>query len=535
MTQFLIITLASLVIGQAQPSATPEASASAPSASPVAKSSDSSAKKDADAARGDNGASMEQVAERVATGDSQNAGLSRDGMIRLAGLIAAVMFIWGIKGLTHPRTAVRGNMIASMGMLLAVVATLYTAGLGFTWIIVGLIIGSVVGAWAAIRVEMTGMPQMVALFNGFGGVASSLVAGGALVYEAFTTQSAIATVASGLIGSLTLTGSLVAYAKLEGIKWIPDGQIVPGQKLVNLLLLIVSLALGWALVQSGGGGASPHFYYWLICIVAGILGILLTVPIGGADMPVVIALLNSYSGLAACATGFVINNNVLIIAGSLVGASGLILTKIMCKAMNRSLANVIFGTIGPSADTPDADDVYKTVKSAGADEIAMLFDSAQKAVVVPGYGMAVSQAQHSVRDLANLLESRGCHVDFAVHPVAGRMPGHMNVLLAEANIDYDRLKEMDEINPELEQYDVGLVIGANDVVNPVARTDPKSPIAGMPIIDIDKCRTVVVVKRSLSPGFAGIPNPLFAAENTLMYFGDGKKAMTDLITAIKES
>ncbi|MCH8242529.1 MAG: NAD(P)(+) transhydrogenase (Re/Si-specific) subunit beta, partial [Planctomycetes bacterium] len=276
--------------------------------------------------------------------------------------------------------------------------------------------------------------------------------------------------------------------------------------------------------------------YAILVVVAGALGILITIPIGGADMPVVIALLNSYSGLAACATGFVINNNVLIIAGSLVGASGLILTKIMCKAMNRSLGNVMFARLGPSADGPSADEIYEgKIKATSAEEVAMLFDGAQRVVIVPGYGMAVSQAQHAVRDLANLLESRGINVDFAIHPVAGRMPGHMNVLLAEADIPYDKLREMDDINPELAQVDVALVLGANDVVNPVARTDPSSPIAGMPIIDVDKCRTVVVIKRSLSPGFAGIPNPLFAMDHTLMFFSDGKKAFVELVAAVKES
>jgi NAD(P) transhydrogenase subunit beta len=277
--------------------------------------------------------------------------------------------------------------------------------------------------------------------------------------------------------------------------------------------------------------------YWILVVVASILGIFLVIPIGGADMPVVIALLNSYSGLAACATGFVLSNNVLIIAGSLVGASGIILTTIMCKAMNRSITNVLFGVLGPAEEgEATTDDIYTgRVKSASPEEVAMLYDNAQKAVIVPGYGMAVSQAQHAVRDLTNLLESRGVEVEFAIHPVAGRMPGHMNVLLAEADIPYEKLKEMDEINPSFAQTDVALVIGANDVVNPVARTDPSSPIAGMPILDVDKARTVVIIKRSLSPGFAGIPNPLFAADNTLMLFGDGKKMVLDLIAALKES
>ena len=281
-----------------------------------------------------------------------------------------------------------------------------------------------------------------------------------------------------------------------------------------------------------GGAMLP---YWVITAISLLLGVLLTAGIGGADMPVVIALLNSYSGLAAAATGFVLGNDLLIIAGSLVGASGVILTNIMCKAMNRSLTNVLFGKMGPSATGPSADDVYAgKVKSTSPDEVAMLLDGAQRVVIVPGYGMAVAQAQHTVRDLANLLESRGATVEFAIHPVAGRMPGHMNVLLAEADVPYDKLIEMDAINPTMSQVDVCFVIGANDVVNPVARTDPSSPIAGMPIIDADKARTVVVIKRSLSPGFAGIPNPLFAADNTLMLFGDGKKALMELNTALKE-
>jgi len=275
--------------------------------------------------------------------------------------------------------------------------------------------------------------------------------------------------------------------------------------------------------------------YWLLAIVASVLGVTLVNPIGGADMPVVIALLNSYSGLAACATGFVLENPVLIIAGSLVGASGLVLTSIMCKAMNRSLWHVLFGVLGPSEEAASADEVYAgKIKATSAEEVAMLFDGARRAVIVPGYGMAVAQAQHAVRDLANLLESRGLEVEFAIHPVAGRMPGHMNVLLAEAEVPYEKLKEMDEVNPSMPQTDVALVIGANDVVNPEARTNPASPIAGMPIIDVDKARTVVIIKRSLGPGFAGIPNPLFAMDNTLMYFGDGKQAILDLLAALKE-
>ncbi len=471
--------------------------------------------------------------------------------IMLAYLVASVLFIFGIKGLTHPRTAVRGNMLGALGMLVAAAVTLLANGLEFKLILAGVVVGSAIGAVSALRVKMTAMPEMVAIFNGFGGIASVLVAGGAYlialrdasslgtrIQEALTggagldSQMMVATAASGLIGAVTFTGSVVAWAKLAELKILPGGQILfPGQKALNLVVALASLGCAAWLVADA---TNPNAY-WALCGCASLLGILLVIPIGGADMPVVIALLNSYSGLAAAATGFVLNNNVLIIAGSLVGASGIILTSIMCKAMNRSLTNVLFGVLGPSADGPSADDVYAgKVKSAGPEEVAMLFDNAQRAVIVPGYGLAVAQAQHAVRDLANLLEARGCTVEFGIHPVAGRMPGHMNVLLAEADIDYDKLKEMDEINPTLEQADVALVIGANDVVNPVARTDPNSPIAGMPIIDVDKARTVVVVKRSLSPGFAGIPNPLFAGENTLMMFGDGKKAILELIAALKE-
>ncbi len=308
--------------------------------------------------------------------------------------------------------------------------------------------------------------------------------------------------------------------------------LLPGRQVINGILALLVVALAVLLVAN----PTAVGWYWLLVMAAAVLGVLVVIPIGGADMPVVIALLNSYSGLAAAATGFVLNNNVLIVSGSLVGASGVILTRIMCKAMNRSLVNVIFGVMGPTEETASADDIYAgRIKSTSADEVAMLFDTAQRVVIVPGYGMAVSQAQHAVRELSNLLEANGCEVEFAIHPVAGRMPGHMNVLLAESDVPYDKLKEMDEINPTLAQADVALVIGANDVVNPEARSNPASPIAGMPIIDVDKARTVVVVKRSLSPGFAGIPNPLFAMDNTLMFFGDGKKAMLDLVAAIKES
>jgi len=459
-------------------------------------------------------------------------------LINIAYMIASVLFILGLKAQTHPRSAARGGLLGASGMLLAVTVTLLHRDIiDFKVILAGLVVGSAIGTLLAVRVRMTGMPQLVALFNGFGGVASVLVAGAALIETVGRgivpgIQMTTATAASGLIGAVTFWGSLVAFAKLQGFVLSGKSIIFPGQKPLNALLGLSALSMGaWVVIDPANPAA-----YWALAAVGAILGITLTIPIGGADMPVVIALLNSYSGLAAAATGFVLNNNVLIIAGSLVGASGIILTSVMCRAMNRPLFNVLFGTLAPTESGPSADDVYGgKVKSTSAEEVAMLFDGIRRVVVVPGYGMAVSQAQHAVRDLGNLLESRGIEVEYAIHPVAGRMPGHMNVLLAEADVPYDKLKEMDAINPTMEQVDVALVVGANDVVNPLARTDPKSPIAGMPVIDVDKARTVVVIKRSLSPGFAGIPNPLFAGDNVLMLFGDGKKVFLDLIAAVREA
>ncbi|HUG54419.1 MAG TPA: NAD(P)(+) transhydrogenase (Re/Si-specific) subunit beta [Vicinamibacteria bacterium] len=460
------------------------------------------------------------------------------GLINLAYLVASVLFILGLKGLTHPGTAMRGNLASALGMLIAVLATLFDRQiLSFGWIFAGLVVGSGLGALLATRIQMTAMPQMVALLNGLGGAASVLVAGAALIESVgiaerpVTLQLTVATAASGLVGGVTFLGSLVAYAKLqELISGSPMS--FRGQQALNALLALVVLAL------AAGVALQPErlYLYGALTAAAALLGVLLVIPIGGADMPVVISLLNSYSGIAACATGFVLNNTMLIVAGALVGASGIILTRIMCKAMNRSLANVLFGGVGaqPGGPVAGADEVYAgRIKSTTAEEIAMHLGLARKVIIVPGYGMAVSQAQHSVRDLTRLLESRGVQVDFAIHPVAGRMPGHMNVLLAEADIPYERLLTMEEANPLFEQADVAIVIGANDVVNPLARTDDQSPIAGMPILDVDKARMVVVVKRSLSPGFAGIANPLFAADNCLMYFADGKKAIVDLITALK--
>jgi len=462
-------------------------------------------------------------------------------IVNLSYLLAAVLFILGLKGLGHPRTAVRGNMLGALGMLLAIVVTLADRQiLSFGLIITGLLVGALVGTILALRIQMTAMPQLVGLFNGFGGVASTLVAG-AVLYHVMAgnagsgvqqnLQFTIATVASGLIGAVTFLGSLVAFGKLQGI--VSEKPLrYPGEQVVKLLFLAASITIGVFIVLD----PTRVELYWYLSAVAAVLGILLVIAIGGADMPIVIALLNSYSGIAAAATGFVLSNNILIIAGSLVGASGIILTQIMCKAMNRSLANVLFGGVGAVVETSSEDDIYAgKVKQTSAEEVAMVLKSAQRVVFVPGYGMAVARAQTPVRILTELMEKDGITVEFGIHPVAGRMPGHMNVLLAEENIPYDKLKEMDQINPTFRQTDVVIVLGANDVVNPLARESAGSPISGMPILDVDQARTVVVIKRSLSPGFAGVQNPLFAADNALMLFGDGKDMMEQLVSAYKEA
>ena len=462
-------------------------------------------------------------------------------VLNLGYVLASVLFILGLKGLAHPRSAVRGNLLGALGMLLAVVLTLLDSHLiSFQLLLAGLLLGSLLGAILAVQVQMTAMPQLVALFNGLGGGASALVAGAALIESTLLSgrpaaQLIIATLASGGIGGLTFWGSLVACAKLQSLI---SGQAIrfPGQRVLNSVLSLALLIPCVVLIVE----PTAHSAYWLVIGIASLLGILTVLPIGGADMPVVIAFLNSCSGLAAAATGFVLLNNVLIIAGSLVGASGLILTRMMCRAMNRSLADVLFGDMSAKQTSVSAaESIYAgRVKSTSAEEVALLLDTARRVVIVPGYGMAVAQAQHAVADLSQLLEQRGIEVEFAIHPVAGRMPGHMNVLLAEANIPYEQLKDLDEVNSSFEQTDIALIIGANDVVNPLARTDPSdplaSPIAGMPILDVDHARTVVVIKRSLSPGFAGLANPLFAADGTLMLFGDGKQAVLDLITALEE-
>ncbi len=455
--------------------------------------------------------------------------------ILFAYLASALFFILGLKQMAHPRTAVRGIIVAAVGMMIAIVVTLLDPNIkGYVFIVSGLVVGGAIGAWLALTVEMTSMPQMVGLLNGLGGGASTLVAWADLqLGTGHEIDALIAIGISCLIGTVTFWGSLVAWAKLEELPQFKKPFSLPNQPIINGALLLCALGVvGW--LASTHSPMAQGIAYVLIILIATILGVFLVLPIGGADMPVVISLMNSYSGLAGAATGFVISNNALIIAGSLVGASGVILTQIMCKAMNRSLTNVLFGTMAGTGEVANAEEIYANVRSTSPDDVAMILDGAQRVVFVPGYGMAVAQAQHAVRDLSKLLESKGCNVEYAIHPVAGRMPGHMNVLLAEADISYDKLKEMDEINPTLDTVDVAIVIGANDVVNPVAKTDPKSPIAGMPIIDVDKCRTVIVIKRSLSPGFAGIPNPLFAMPNTLMLYADGQKAVLDIVKAVKE-
>jgi H+-translocating NAD(P) transhydrogenase subunit beta len=439
-------------------------------------------------------------------------------------IVATVLFIFGLKLLGHPGTARKGNLLSALGMLIAIAVTLVANGIvDYQWILGGFVAGAVIGALSSRLVGMTAMPEMVAIFNGFGGFASLLVG-----WAAFTTGLSafvlLTIFLSILIGGVTFTGSMLAWGKLsEKITGRPV-QFV-GQRLVNSLLVLAILAAGVMFV------IQPENTTWLYATIglAALLGILAVLPIGGADMPVVISLLNSYSGLAACAAGFAIENNILIVAGSLVGASGIILTNIMCKAMNRSLSNVLFSGFGKVAKA--AEKIDGEVKPLSADDAYYVLEAATSVLVVPGYGMAVAQAQHAVKELQELLEANGTEVHFGIHPVAGRMPGHMNVLLAEADVSYDLLLEMDQVNPRIETYDVAIVIGANDVVNPAAREMEGSPIYGMPVINVDKARTVFVLKRSMASGFAGVDNPLFFKENTRMIFGDAKETLNSLIRA----
>jgi len=451
----------------------------------------------------------------------------------LSYVLASILFILGIKKLSHPKTAREGNFIAALGMFIAIIATLLSNGqIDLKLILIGMIIGSIVGALFATKVEMTQMPQMVAIFNGFGGGASALVAAAEFLKGGEISTFTISTIGiSVFIGTLTLTGSFIAFGKLQG--FISGQPIVfPGQQLLNAMLAIALLVAG--VLLSISSPTKIEYFYYLIAISA-VLGITLTIPIGGADMPVVVSLLNSYSGVAAAATGFVLMNNGLIISGALVGASGLILTNIMCKGMNRSLANVIFGAVGLKQESSgNASGKEVAIKSYSTEEAAMIFDAAEKIIIVPGYGLAVAQAQHSAREVAEYLEAQGKQVLYAIHPVAGRMPGHMNVLLAEANIPYEQLKDLDEINSEFEDCDVALVLGANDVVNPAARHDTSSPIFGMPILDVDKSTTVIINKRTMNTGFAGIQNELFGYDNSIMVFGDAKDMLQQLLKDLKD-
>jgi NAD(P) transhydrogenase subunit beta len=472
-----------------------------------------------------------------------------DSVLSLAYLVAAVLFIQGLRDMTHPRTAVRGNKISALGMFLAVgVTVLWFDILSPLVLLAALVLGAAIGTWLAITVETTEMPQLVGLFNGFGGGASVLVAGAELTDQfadlgaagALPFDVAGSAVLAGIIGSVTFWGSLVAAGKLHGV--LGDPIRYTGEHVVKLLLLLVALAGGVYLVlQPDLLGATPLAAwvpsYWFVVVVASILGIMLVVPIGGADMPVVIALLNSYSGLAAATTGFVLDNTALIVAGTLVGASGLILTVIMCNSMNRSLTSVFLGGFGEEAgDGEEMEDIYEgQITTTSPEEVEMLLDAAERVVVVPGYGMAVAQAQHAVAELVELLDENGVDVEFGIHPVAGRMPGHMNVLLAEADVPYDKMRELEAVNPTFSQTDVVIVTGANDVVNPRANEADGSPISGMPVLNVSDARTVIVNKRSLSPGFSGIANPLFAEDDTNMLFGDAKESMQELVNHYKEN
>ncbi len=447
--------------------------------------------------------------------------------INLAYIVAAVLFIFGLKWLSSPVTARRGNLLSSSGMLLAVAVTLLDQGvLDYRWIAVSMLLGAIIGGLSARLVAITSMPEMVALFNGSGGLASLLVGSAALLGKAPQTFTAFTIFLSVLIGGVTFSGSMVAWGKLS--EFVSGKALVfTGQRLVNTAILLGILYCGIQFTLHPDP-TTPEFV--ALVILALLLGVMAVLPIGGADMPVVISLLNSYSGLAACAAGFVISNNILIVAGSLVGASGLILTNIMCKAMNRSLANVLFSGFGA---VKTAVKVEGEVKPIAVSDAHLILEAANSVVFVPGYGMAVAQAQHVVRELGELLEENGTEVSYAIHPVAGRMPGHMNVLLAEANVPYDQLVEMEGINPRIGNIDVAVVLGANDVVNPAARTDENSPIYGMPIINVDHARTVFVLKRSMASGFSGVDNPLFFGDNTRMLFGDAKHSISALIGEFK--
>ncbi|SVA05129.1 uncharacterized protein METZ01_LOCUS57983 [marine metagenome] len=460
---------------------------------------------------------------------------ANEAVVNLIYIFSSALFIIGLKMLGSPETAAKGNLISALGMLVAVVVTLLDQSVtNFQWIFVAMFLGASIGAIAALKIEMTSMPEMVAIFNGFGGIASLLVGSSEFLLSSTDSLGILIPIfLTVVIGGLTFTGSIIAYGKLSG-RMNGNPILYKGQQWINGLLVLLLLFFGFEMIVNQG---LVFILNWqvltaIICL-SFLLGILLVIPIGGGDMPVVIALLNSYSGLAACAAGFVIQNNVLIVAGALVGASGLILTNIMCKAMNRSLANVLFSGFGAIVATGTSKGEQGEVRPIVTGDAYLILEAASSVAIVPGYGMAVAQAQHAVRELGELLEGNGTTVQYVIHPVAGRMPGHMNVLLAEANVPYDQLIEPGDINPIIESVDVCIVIGANDVVNPAAREDNESPIYGMPIIDVDKAITTFVLKRSMASGFAGIENPLFFKTNTRMLFGDAKDSITALVSEFK--
>jgi len=472
-----------------------------------------------------------------------------DPLVNLLYIAAAMLFVFGLKMLSRPGTARRGNGISAIGMLLAIVTALTSDNLvHWPWILVGLALGSVIGALAARLIAMTSMPEMVALFNGFGGIASLLV--GWVEFQRLYSNGMLATApwsdlliigVTVLIGGVTFTGSIIAWGKLSE-KLNSKPILYRGQQVVNSLVVILVLtailliSIGRPLIGFGNWLEFLSVYSVLVILgaLSFVLGVMVVIPIGGGDMPVVISLLNSYSGMAACAAGFVIKNNVLIVSGALVGSSGIILTNIMCKAMNRSLSNVLFSGFGSGSGAKRGAGIIGEAKPISVGDAYPILEAAQNVLIVPGYGMAVAQAQHVVQELSSILQNNGAEVNFGIHPVAGRMPGHMNVLLAEANVPYDQLREMDDVNPTMELVDVALVIGANDVVNPAARSDENSPLYGMPVVNVDKARTVIVFKRSLNPGFAGIDNPLFFGENTRMLFGDAKSSIQSLAAEFKD-
>lgn len=456
-----------------------------------------------------------------------------DDLINVSYIVSAILFILGIKMLGSASTAVRGNRISSLGMLVAVIVTLTKGGLDYHYIIIGLIIGSVIGLVAAKKVQMTGMPELVALFNGFGGLASLLVGWSEFVKGGEGNWFLYSVICIAiLIGGITFTGSLVAYLKLSG-KVGGNAVVFPFQKFINLLVMLSAVLIGLILIIPNNVFENGAALVWALIFLALLVGVLGVIPIGGGDMPVVIALLNSFSGLGAAAAGFVINNTVLVVAGCLVGASGLILSIIMCKAMNRSLANVLFGGFGTSSSSSGAQ-VEGEMKALSVEDSYYVLEAAQSVVFVPGYGMAVAQAQHVVKELSEILERNGAEVRHAVHPVAGRMPGHMNVLLAEADVPYEQLCEMEEVNAIMPTVDVAIVIGANDVVNPAAIEDEDSPIWGMPIINVHQAKSVFVLKRGQGAGYSGIINTLFFRENCRMIYGDAKATISGIVSQFDE-